>query len=310
MAKNAIEIEGLTKIYPAGLGGKEVKALDDVSFTVPEGIIFSLLGPNGAGKTTLVKALLGIVHARFTKINLLGEPVENIKVKERIGYLPENHKFPSYLNGEQLLKFTAELHNYKGNDFKERSRFLLEKVKMSKWRKAKIKTYSKGMMQRLGLAQAVIHNPDLIFLDEPTDGVDPIGRKEIRDFLISLKEEGKTIFINSHLLSEVEMISDSIAILNKGKVVYSGSVEALTTSKEVYEVELNKNPDDYILFKLRDFDVVETKEKEIVFKIKNEEEISKIVDILRENDFVITGLNKRKSSLEEKFISLVERTKD
>jgi ABC-2 type transport system ATP-binding protein len=305
---NVIEIRGLTKIYSSGLNRQGVKALDDVSFNVPEGIIFSLLGPNGAGKTTLVKALLGIIQANYSEINLLGKPVTEISVKERIGYLPENHKFPPYLNGQQLLKFTAELCNYKGNDFKERSKFLLKKVKMLKWRKTKIKTYSKGMLQRLGLAQAVIHNPDLIFLDEPTDGVDPIGRKEIRDFLVDLKKEGKTIFINSHLLSEVEMISDSIAILNKGKVVYSGSVEALTTSKETYEVKVNKKPDDYILYKLKDFNIIETGENKIVFKVENEEEINRIVDILRENNYVILGLNSKKSSLEDKFISLVQRT--
>ncbi len=307
---NVIEIKGLTKIYSSGLNRQGVKALDNVSFNVPEGIIFSLLGPNGAGKTTLVKALLGIIQAEYEEMNLLGKPITEISIKEKVGYLPENHKFPPYLTGQQLLKFTAELCNYQGNDFKERSEFLLKKVKMLKWKKTKIKTYSKGMLQRLGLAQAVIHNPDLIFLDEPTDGVDPIGRKEIRDFLVELKNEGKTVFINSHLLSEVELISDSIAILNKGKVVYSGSVEALTTSKETYEVEINKKPDDYILYKLKDFNVIETGENKISFKIEREDEINRIMDILRENNFVILGLNRKKSSLEDKFISLVQRTDD
>ena len=125
-----------------------------------------------------------------------------------------------------------------------------------------------------------------------------------------MKNEGKTVFINSHLLSEVELISDSIAILNKGKVVYSGSVEALTTSKETYEVEINKKPDDYILYKLKDFNVIETGENKISFKIEREEEINRIMDILRENNFVILGLNRKKSSLEDKFISLVQRTDD
>ncbi len=306
---NAIEIQGLTKVYSNGLFRTEsLKALDEVSFNVEEGQIFSLLGPNGAGKTTLIKTLLGIVFAKYDKITLLGQPLSDVSVKKKIGYLPENHKFPPFLNAKQLLKFTAELYNYEGEDFKKRSDFLLEKVNIKKWKGAKIRTYSKGMLQRLGLAQAVIHNPDLIFLDEPTDGVDPIGRKEIRDFLLELKNEGKTIFINSHLLSEVEMISDSVVILNKGKVVYSGTVEELTTSREVYEVTLNRAPDDYVLHKLEKFNVEKVAESTITFKIEKEEEVNAVLDVLRENNYVVLGLNKKKSSLEEKFISLIEKT--
>ncbi len=309
--KNVIEIENLSKVYSNGILKKQtVKALENVSFSVEEGSIFSLLGPNGAGKTTLVKALLGIVKAEYDKLNLLGSPVKDVKIKRKIGYLPENHKFPPFLTAEQLLKYSLELYNYEGPDFRQRIELMLKKVNMFKWRKSKIKTFSKGMLQRLGLAQAVAHNPELIFLDEPTDGVDPIGRKEIRDFLVDLKNEGKTIFINSHLLSEVELISDLIVILNKGKVVYSGSVETLTTSKGIYEIKLNRAPDNYLLHKLSGFEIVDSKENAIDLKVKDEAELNKILDILRENNYVITGLNKKKTSLEEKFISLIERTSD
>jgi len=306
----AVRIKNLTKIY-RGTGKRGgIKALDNVSFDVPKGIIFSLLGPNGAGKTTLIKALLGIVHPTAGELEILGEKLGNIEVKRRIGFLPENHRFPLYLTGGGLLRFTAELNGFKPEDINARIDEILRAVKMLKWKKTKIAKYSKGMLQRVGLAQALVHNPDLIFLDEPTDGVDPLGRKEIRDLLVALKEKGKTVFINSHLLSEVEMISDMIVILNKGKIVYSGSVEALTTQKEYYEISLNKEADDYIVFKLMDFHVLERNGKKITVRVKDEKELNKLVDILRENDFTILGLTQKKSSLEDEFISLIERTVD
>lgn len=304
---NAIEVNNLTKIYNPK-SKNAVTALSDFSLTVETGKIFGLLGPNGAGKTTLIKILLGIVFQNSGDAKILEEDISNYKVRTRIGYLPENHKFPNYLNGEDLLKYYAKLSGYNENDLSKRIDELLALVKMNKWRKTKVKKYSKGMLQRIGLAQALIHNPDLIFLDEPTDGVDPIGRKEIRDILISLKNEGKTIFVNSHLLSEVELISDRVAILNNGKLIKEGSVEEFTTQKEVYEVKLNKEFDsDLITNLLKSYEIFEIKKESFKVKVKDETELDKITDLLRQHDLGIRNLNNIKTSLEDIFINLINK---
>src|SRR5690554_3065997 len=212
---NVIETSGLTKVYTSSFGKKKVEALIDLNLSVSHGTIFGLLGPNGAGKTTLVKLLLGINFPTAGNAKILNEEPDNYLIKSRVGYLPENHKYPSYLTGGEVLNFYGRLSGIDGIELSRKIDELLELMQLRKWKKTKIKAYSKGMMQRLGLAQAMINDPELIFLDEPTDGVDPIGRKEIRDILLQLKNKGKTIFLNSQLLSEVELITDRDGILNK-----------------------------------------------------------------------------------------------
>ncbi len=304
---NAIEVNNLTKIYN-GRSKNSVTALKDFSLKVETGKIFGLLGPNGAGKTTLVKVLLGIVFQNSGEAKILGEDISNYQIKSKIGYLPENHKFPNYLTGEEVLKYYAKLSGYTRDDLDQRINELLALVKMNKWRKTKIKKYSKGMLQRIGLAQALVHNPELIFLDEPTDGVDPIGRKEIRDVLLNLKSQGKTIFVNSHLLSEVELISDRVAILNNGELIKEGSVEEFTTQKEVYEVKVNKEFESELIAKLfENYEVFEIKKDSFRIKVKDETDIDKITDILREHDLGIRNLNNIKTSLEDIFINLINK---
>ena len=199
----AIETKTLSKDYELSFGKKKVRALTELDLIINGGTIFGLLGPNGAGKTTLVKLLLQIIYPTYGSAKLLGEDINSYELKKRIGYLPEDHKYAPYLTGGDVLKFFGKLSGLNGTTLDKRIDELLELVKLSKWKKSKVKTYSKGMMQRLGLAQSLINDPELIFLDEPTDGVDPIGRKEIRDILLELKSRSKTIFLNSHLLSEV-----------------------------------------------------------------------------------------------------------
>ena len=198
-------------------------------------------------KTTLIKILLGIVFPTSGKAKILDEDISNYQIRKKIGYLPENHKFPNYLTGEEVLVHFSKLNGLELDKKSSKITEFLNLVKMEKWRKAKIKKYSKGMLQRIGLAQAFIHDPDLIFLDEPTDGVDPIGRKEIRDILIELKNRGKTIFINSHLLSEVELVSDKVAILNEGKLVKYGTVDELTINKQICEIKTESTLPEIIL---------------------------------------------------------------
>lgn len=229
---NVLEIVELRKRYG------RIQALDGVSLNVKEGEIYGLLGQNGAGKTTLIKVLLGIIGGWEGKANLLGQPAGTADVRSRVGYLPEDHQFPDYHTGYSLLDFYGELLGVPASARKKRIPQMLELVGIADRMKYKIRTYSKGMKQRLGIAQALFHEPDVIFLDEPTDGVDPVGRRDIRETLQELKNLGKTIFINSHLLGEVELICDRVAIMRKGKLVREGDITTLTKQKGHFMIGL------------------------------------------------------------------------
>lgn len=305
---NSVEITNLTKIYNSNRFSKNAfKALDNVSLKVEEGQIFGLLGPNGAGKTTLIKILLGIVYPTAGVAKLLGKNIHEYKNKKHIGYLPENHRFPNYLTGEEIIYFYAKLNGYEIEKKSKEITEILKLVKMEQWGKIKIKKYSKGMMQRLGLAQAIIHKPKIVFLDEPTDGIDPIGRKEIRDILLKLKENGTTIFINSHLLSEVELISDKIAILNHGKLVKEGTVEELTTNKEIYEIKIQNILTEDSLEILEKNYKYELKDGSILLSTSNTTNLNNFMDDLRKLGINILSVNQKKTSLEDMFIkSLLE----
>jgi len=305
---NAIEVNQLTKIYKTSKKNIEVTALNNFSLTVKKGEIFGLLGPNGAGKTTLIKTLLGIVFPTSGDAKILGSPISDFRIKQNIGFLPENHKFPNYLTAEQTLKYFAQLSNVDVKNVGLQIDKLLELVKMTKWKKTKISKFSKGMMQRLGLAQAMMNNPELIFLDEPTDGVDPIGRKEIRDVLNDLKNSGTTIFLNSHLLSEVELVSDRVAIMNSGKLLKEGTVEDLTTSKESYIIETASNFDNNLL--LESFNNISikldsTNKLNVNVNVKDNLELNFVIDKIRKAGVNIKTIALQKHSLEELFMSLI-----
>lgn len=304
-----VEVSNLTKIYESTSKKRSVTALKDFNLSVEEGTVFGLLGPNGAGKTTLVKILLGIVFPTLGTAKILGQSIDNYEIKKRVGYLPENHKFPPYLTGEDVLKYVGKLTGLKSNEIDSKIDGLLQLVKMEKWKRTKVKKYSKGMMQRLGLAQALINDPDLIFLDEPTDGVDPIGRKEIRDILLNLKKQGKTIFINSHLLSEVELISDRVAILNKGVLIKEGTVEDLTTEKETYSIQFSNEVTGTTLKEvLEDFIIANIKPTGFELKVNNDEELNMVIDHLRRIGVIIKSIVPVKMSLEDMFISLINES--
>ena len=301
---NAVEVVGFNKIYSSSFGKKKVFALNDFSLTVPAGTIFGLLGPNGAGKTTLIKLLLGITFPDSGLGKILNEDISNIKIKRKVGYLPENHKYPSYLTGGETLKFFGQLSGLDGIVLEKKIDELLELINLTRWKKSKIKTYSKGMMQRLGLAQAMINDPDLIFLDEPTDGVDPIGRKEIRDVLVELRNKKKTIFLNSHILSEVELITDNVGILNKGKLLKEGTVKELTEKKEEYRLLFDGILNDDILTGINGL----TKDKDNYYhlKVTDLNELNKAIDSVRNKGVLIKEIIPQKNTLEEMFISLIK----
>ena len=305
---NSIEVKKLTKVFKTKAFSKNgIKALDNVSLKIENEIIFGLLGPNGAGKTTLIKVLLGLVFPTSGEAFILDNNISDYKVRKNIGYLPENHKFPNYLNGEEVIVYNARMSGFKIDKNSPRITEVLNLVNMEKWRKTKIKKYSKGMMQRIGLAQAIVHDPKIIFLDEPTDGVDPIGRKEIRDILINLKAQGKTIFINSHLLSEVEAVSDKVAILNEGKLVKYGTVEELTINKEMGEISTESELSGSMIEELKQKFTFEIDKNTINLEIKDTKTLNSFMDELRKAEVNILNVNQKKTSLEDLFIkSLTE----
>ncbi|MBI9073081.1 MAG: ABC transporter ATP-binding protein [Melioribacteraceae bacterium] len=306
---NCIEINNLSKIFNPNTK-KAVAALNDFNLSIPNGTIFGLLGPNGAGKTTLIKILLGITYASTGDAKILGEDILNYKVKRKVGYLPESHKYPPYLTGEQVLKFYAKLSGYSHSELDKRIEHLLKQVKMNKWKNTKVKAYSKGMMQRLGLAQAMVNDPELIFLDEPTDGVDPIGRKEIRDILFELKNEGKSIFLNSHLLSEVEMVTDRVAILDKGVLLKEGTVEELTTDKEIYNFEFENFVNANIDLYKEQFSIIGHKGSKLTVTVNDTRELNKLLDRFRNDGVLIKSVVPQKNTLEDMFISLIKESEE
>ncbi len=233
----AVDLRDMHKTY----AGK-VHALRGVDLAVERGGVFGLLGPNGASKSTLVKAMLTVIAPTRVSGSVLGAPVGDRATLKRIGYLPEHHRFPQYLSGRQVIEFFGALAGVPRAERKRRTGELLDVVGMSAWATRRLGTYSKGMQQRVGLAAALVNDPDLVVLDEPTDGVDPVGRREIRDVLARLRAEGRTVLLNSHLLSEVEMVCTRVAIIVQGKVVSRGTIEELTRESARYEVLLREAP--------------------------------------------------------------------
>ncbi len=230
----------LRKVYRTGFWlNQKIVSLKGCSLTVHQGETFGLLGPNGAGKTTLLKLLLGIIRPTSGKGLLLGQPLGDRHAKQRIGYLPENPYLYDYLTGWEFLQLAAGLFQIPQSVQRQRIPQLLELVGLSvaDARKKQMRRYSKGMLQRVGMAQALINDPDLIFLDEPMSGLDPVGRYQMREIILSLKAAGKTIFFNSHVLSEVEQICDRIAILSQGKIICSGSLYELLGTGNTYYVK-------------------------------------------------------------------------
>jgi ABC-2 type transport system ATP-binding protein len=230
----------LRKVYRTGFWlNQKIVSLKSCSLTVYQGETFGLLGPNGAGKTTLLKLLLAIMRPTAGRGLLLGQPLGDRAVKQRIGYLPENPYFYDYLTGWEFLQMVAGLFQIPTAVQRQRIPHLLELVGLSQLaaRKKQLRQYSKGMLQRVGLAQALINDPEMVFLDEPMSGLDPLGRYQMRNIILSLKDQGKTIFFNSHILSEVEQICDRIAILSEGSLICSGSLNELLGTADTYHVK-------------------------------------------------------------------------
>jgi ABC-2 type transport system ATP-binding protein len=230
----AIDLKYVDKVYRG-----RIHALHGVDVRVSHGEIFGLLGPNGAGKSTLVKILTTVIFPTRVEGTVLGMPVGHKPTLARIGYLPEHHRFPDYLTGEQVVDHFGAMAGVPRRIRRQRVPELLEMTGMREWGATRVRQYSKGMRQRIGIAQALINDPDLVILDEPTDGVDPVGRRDIREMVVQLKNQGKTVFLNSHLLSELEMVCDRVAILVQGTVAAQGTLDELTRESRRYEITID-----------------------------------------------------------------------
>src|SRR5581483_5808202 len=236
-ADAAVHTEHLTKVYKDFWGRDKVRALDDLNLTINRGEVFGLLGPNGSGKSTTIKLLLGLIFATRGSAYVLGQPAGSTRINEKIGFLPEESYLYRFLNGEETLKFYGRLFKIPSKELKRRVPELLDIVGLDqKSRKRKLREYSKGMARRIGLAQALINNPDLILLDEPTTGLDPIGTREMKDLILSLKQQGKTVLLCSHLLADVQDVCDRITILFRGKMMELGYVRDLLQVKDVTQI--------------------------------------------------------------------------
>jgi ABC-2 type transport system ATP-binding protein len=303
-----IRVSNLGKTYGKGLTSKGFRALDGVSLEVGRGSVFGLLGPNGAGKTTLIKVLLGLARKTDGEAELFGAPAGTTGVRARVGYLPEAHRLPGYMTGRQVLELFGMMCGRDRQWLRARIPAMLELVGMREAADRKVREYSKGMQQRVGLAAAMIHEPELIFLDEPTDGVDPIGRAAIRAVVLTLKDRGVSVFINSHLLMEVELICDRVVIMNKGKILREGTIAELTPRTGRVRFELESVPAHIAKLLEGVGSNLETQPQGFELQV-TDAELDQCVDRLRAAGISIRGLAARRVNLEQAFIQLMQEQK-
>ena len=244
MGAPAIEILGLTKDYPVGFWRKRMRrSLDSLSLQVEEGEVFGFLGPNGAGKTTTLKLLMGLIFPTSGTARVRGRSIDGVSMHREIGYLPEQPYFYDYLSARELLDYYSRFHGFTSAERRLRVERSLERVGLAQAANVQLRKFSKGMLQRVGIAQATLHEPQVIFLDEPMSGLDPVGRREVRDIILELRRQGRTVFFSTHILSDAEMLCDRVAVLHQGKLQGVGAPE------EIVSIELQGME---ILFETRD----------------------------------------------------------
>lgn len=316
----AIEVQRLGKTYRDGLVfAKRFTALRDVSLTVPSGGIFGLLGPNGAGKTTLVKILLGIISKSTGEASLLGLPAGSLASRRLVGYLPEHLRMAGHLTPYTGLDYFGSLAGLSAGHIRQHRDRLLEQVGLRDRARDRIRKFSKGMLQRLGLAQALLSQPRLLFLDEPTDGLDPRARAEMREIIRNLQGQGVTIFLNSHLLQEVELICDEVAILDRGELKYCGPVSeagnhaARASGLSGWLMEFRLRSERTLQLPVVEglhFSPVESQPGEQVFQVQvqNQQQVDAAVDQFRGQGASVVELKRVEATLEDAFLAMVEKT--
>lgn len=297
----AFEAISLSKTFRRWWSRRQVRALQNVSFAVEPGTIFGLLGPNGAGKTTLVKIALTIAYADAGEVRLLGQSIRNRSVLRRVGYLPENPRFPAHLTARQVLRLYGSLSGAGMKTVRNNAAKWLDRLDLTQWGDMRVAKFSKGMNERLAFAQALVHDPEFIFLDEPTDGLDPVGRREVRKICRELADQGKTIFINSHILAEIELICDRIALMKSGRIIEQGTVSELTSTEGGYElvVPVAEGLSAWLREKALTFAAVDGH-----FHVQAPDRASAnaIIDVLRDRNVEIESLTVKRKTLENVFI--------
>ncbi|HEX2988586.1 MAG TPA: ABC transporter ATP-binding protein [Chloroflexota bacterium] len=297
----AIEMIHLRKEF-----GRKV-AVEDLSLRVPRGEIFGFLGPNGAGKTTSIKVLMGLVSATSGEARLLGLPPQDLRAKARIGFLPELFRFHEWLTAEQFLDFHGQLYGMPPEKRRKRIPEVLELVGLRVETKNLLRNFSKGMQQRIGLAQAILNDPDVVLLDEPTSALDPLGRRDVRDLMRYLKDEGRTVFLNSHLLSEVELVCDRVAIIDRGRVIATGALQDLLAASMEIEVDAEGVTPE-ALEELRSNSLsAEMEGGRLIVRLRERESIPQIAETILRHGGRLYSLSQRRGSLEELFIRVVEQ---
>jgi ABC-2 type transport system ATP-binding protein len=303
-----IEIENLTKDFQVGFWKKRpVRALENLSLQVQKGEIFGFLGPNGAGKSTTLKILMNLLHPTSGKARILGKPTASVSMHQSIGYLPENPYFYDYLTPEELLTYVGRLFGFRQPVLAEKVDSLLNRVGLTGSRELQLRKFSKGMVQRIGIAQAIINDPEVVFLDEPMSGLDPLGRMEVRRIITSLKAQGVTVFFSSHILPDVEAICDRVAILNKGKLQQVGALEEiLKVGIEGHEVILSGRSATQALNELeKTCDEVRLMGDRLRLKLSSRAQMESLFSLILAHKLELISINPVRPSLEEYFQSLI-----
>ncbi len=301
----AIQLTNLHKTYSSTFGRRRVEALAGIDLEVARGEVFGLLGPNGAGKTTAVKILLDLTRPTHGTAHILGIPVGDPASRLRVGYLPEGHRFPGYLTARETLSIFGRMSGMRGSALASRIPLLLDRVHLGGWADVRVRKFSKGMTQRLGLAAALVHDPEVLLLDEPTDGVDPVGRREIRDLLKEEARKGCAIFLNSHLLSEIELTCDRVAVLRKGKVAASGRIEDLTRREPRYRFAAAPLTDELVA-SFRELGAgIERQNGHLLLSVRDIDHLNALVDRARSAGSQLHELAPVRSTLEDVFVDLV-----
>jgi ABC-2 type transport system ATP-binding protein len=303
-----VQTEQLSKIFRVGFWGKRVTAVDGLNLEVRRGEVFGFLGPNGAGKTTTLKMLMGLIYPTSGRARLFGQDLGDPQTKARLGFLPESPYFYDYLTSREFLGFYGHLFGLWGTVLDKRIDELLELVGMTHARDLQLRKFSKGMLQRVGVAQALINDPELVVLDEPMSGLDPIGRKEVRDLILRLKDSGKTVLFSSHILHDAEVLCDRVAMILKGRLVACGRVTDLLDQGASHQVELivdRLTPEG--LEHMRPLtDKVVTQGDRMLVVLKSQQQVGGALEIIRAAKASLVSLNPQKGSLEDLFIREVE----
>ncbi|MFQ3610164.1 MAG: ABC transporter ATP-binding protein [Fimbriimonadales bacterium] len=303
----AIETRALRKVFRPLYGGTPIVAVDSLDLQVPVGGVFGLLGPNGAGKTTTIQILIGNVRPTSGEAFVLGHKAGAVQAKRKLGFLPEKFQFHDFLTAEEFLKMHGQLAKMNPKHLRKRIDEVLELVGLAERRRSRIREFSKGMQQRVGLAQAIIHDPDLVILDEPTSALDPLGRRRVREVVQYLKSQGKTVILNSHLLSEVEMSCDRVAILNKGRLVKQGTLEELLVNRSVVTLELKQiTPAVLEALQRVAVKVDPIDERRVVVEVSNEDQVPELAQAVVYAGGALMGMQAKRETLEDLFIQTVE----